>query len=276
VTLLRDATKFVEDGTNGALLGDSGILNLMRNLRSLVTGSATGVSGDIRTLADIGLNFGAVGSDVGTTGLLLFNSTTFNDAVRDHAVAVTRMLTAFSASASLKAGGDGAVVSVTGTPTNVTDSGDYEFTTTASGNLTMTFRADDGSAPRVTTVTISPGEVNTTLIPGLTITFPDPLIDGVDIIEIDTVEEGVAKVLYEYVNSFTRSGGVMRARNAEMQARIDDINDQIERMQTRLDSKREQLIRKFAQLEVTMQRLQNQQAALSMFVNQLQANRRTS
>ena len=276
VSLLRDATKYVEDGTNGALLGDSGMLNLMRNLRSLVTGPATGVSGDIQTLADIGLNFGAVGADVGTTDLLLFTSKTFDDAMKDSAIAVTRMLTTFSASASLKAGGDGAVVSVTGTPTNVTDSGDYEFTTTASGSLTMTFQADDGSALQVTTATISPGEVNTTLIPGLTITFPGTLIAGVDVIEINTVEEGVAKTLHEYVNSFTRSGGVMETRGTEMQARIDDINDQIDRMQTRLDSKREQLIRKFAQLEVTMQRLQNQQAALSSLVNQLQANRRTT
>ena len=102
------------------------------------------------------------------------------------------------------------------------------------------------------------------------------LIAGVDVIEINTVEEGVAKTLYEYVNSFTRSGGVMETRGTEMQARIDDINDQIDRMQTRLDSKREQLIRKFARLEVTMQRLQNQQAALSGLVNQFQANRRTS
>ena len=276
VSLLRDATKFVEDGTNGALLGDSGMLNLMRNLRSLVTGPATGVSGDIQTLADIGLNFGAVGAEVGTTDLLLFTSKTFDDAMKDSAIAVTRMLTTFSASASLKAGGDGAVVSVTGTPTNVTDSGDYEFTTTASGSLTMTFQADDGSALQVTTATISPGEVNTTLIPGLTITFPGTLIAGVDVIEINTVEEGVAKTLHEYVNSFTRSGGVMETRGTEMQARIDDINDQIDRMQTRLDSKREQLIRKFAQLEVTMQRLQNQQAAPTSLVNQLQANRRTS
>ena len=276
VSLLRGATKFVEDGTNGVLLGDSGILNLMRNLRSLVTGPATGVSGDIQTLADIGLNFGAVGSDVGTTGLLLFTSSTFDEAIKDSAIAVTRMLTTFSASASLKAGGDGAVVSVTGTPTNVTDSGDYEFTTTASGSLTMTFQADDGSALQVTTATISPGEVNTTLIPGLTITFPGTLIASVDVIEINTVEEGVAKTLHEYVNSFTRSGGVMETRGTAMQARIDDINDQIDRMQTRLDSRREQLIRKFAQLEVTMQRLQNQQAALSGLVNQLQANRRTS
>ena len=183
VSLIRDATKFVEDGTNGELLGDSGLLNVMRNLRSLVTGPATGISGDVRTLADIGLNVGADGADVGTTDLLLFTSKTFDDAMKANAVAVTQMLTAFSASASLKAGGNGFVVSVTGTPTSVTDSGDYEFTSTASGSLTMTFQADDGSALQVTNVTISPGEANTTLIPGLSITFANPLVAGVDVIE---------------------------------------------------------------------------------------------
>jgi septal ring factor EnvC (AmiA/AmiB activator) len=140
----------------------------------------------------------------------------------------------------------------------------------------MIFKADDGSPLVVTTVTISPGEVNTTLIPGLSITFSDPLLAGVDQIKIAAVQEGIAKSLHEYINSFTRSGGVMETRSTEMQARLDDINDQIERMETRLDAKREQLIRKFARLEVVMQRLNNQQAALTALVGQMQANRRTS
>ena len=171
---------------------------------------------------------------------------------------------------------DGAVVSVTGTPTLVKDSGVYEFTTTVGGNLTMTFRADDGSPLQVTNATISPGEVNTTLIPGLTITFSDPLLAGVNTIDIDALQEGVGKTLHEYVDSFTRSGGVMESRSSEMQARIDDINKQIDRMELRLDAKRAQLIRKFATLEVVMQRLNNQQAALTALVGVFQANRRTS
>ena len=276
LTLMRDATKFVEDGDSGELLGDSGVLNLMRNLRSLVTGVATGMSGDISTLADLGLNFGAVGSKVGSTDLLLFDSSKFNTAITDNPQAVSQLLTGFSASASLEAGGDGSVASIAGTPTDVKDSGVYELTSTTGGNLTMTFQADNGSALVVTTVTISPGEVNTTLIPGLTITFSNPLVAGVDKINIDAVQEGIAKTLHEYVESFTRSGGVMESRASEMQTRIDDINDRIERMETRLDAKRAQLIRKFAQLEVAMQRLNNQQAVLTNLMNQLQANRRTS
>ena len=276
VTLATDATKYDEDGDSGTLLGDSGMLNLMRNLRSLVTGTAVGLSGSISSLGDIGLNFGAVGSQVGTTDLLIFDSSAFNTAIADNPVAVGQLLAGFSASAALKAGGNGSVVSVTGTPTVVKDSGVYELTSTTGGNLTMTFQADDGSPLVVTNVTVSPGEVNTTLIPGLTITFSNPLVSGVDEIDINAVQEGVAKSLHEYVNSFTRSGGVMDTRSTEMQSRIDDINEQIEKMETRLDSKRAQLIRKFAQLEVTMQRLNNQQAVLTSLVGQMQANRRTS
>ena len=279
LTLTRDATRFVDSGDSGdsgVLLGDSGLLNLMRNLRSRVTGVATGMSGDISTLASIGFNFGAVGSAIGNTELLLFNSSTFDSAITDNPEAVSQLLTGFSASASLEAGGDGSVASITGTPTTVRDSGVYELTSATGGALTMTFKADDGSPLVVTTVTISPGEVNTTLIPGLTITFSNPLLAGVDQIKIAAVQEGIAKSLHEYVDSFARSGGVMEARSTEMQARIDDINDQIERMETRLDAKREQLIRKFARLEVVMQRLNNQQAALTALVGQLRANRRTS
>ena len=276
VTLVTDATNYDEDGDSGTLLGDSGMLNLMRNLRSLVVGTATGMSGSISSLGDLGFNFGAVGSQVGTTDLLILDSAKFDAAIVDNPVAVSQLLAGFSAGGALAAGGDGSVLSVTGTPTVVTDSGTYELTSTVGGNLTMTFQADNGGPLVVTNVTISPGEVNTTLIPGLTITFSSPLVSGVDTIDISALQEGVAKSLHEYVDSFTRSGGVMDTRSSEMQARIDDINEQIEKMETRLDSKRAQLIRKFATLEVTMQRLNNQQAALSGLVNQLQANRRSS
>ena len=273
---LRDATKFVEDGDNGVLIGDIGLLNLIRNLHSRIASTAVGMSGDISKLADVGLSFGAVGSQVGTTDLLLFDRATFDAAVVDNPEAISQLLAGFSASAALKAGGDGSVVSVTGTPTNVTDSGTYEFTSTTGGNLTMTFQTDDGSTLVVSNVTISPGEVNTTLIPGLTITFADPLVAGVDEITITATLEGIGKSLHEYLDSFTRSGGVMDGRDSELQARIDEINERIERMETRIDAKREQLIRKFARFEVAMQRLNEQQSVLTALVNQLNANRRSS
>ncbi|MEE8337032.1 MAG: flagellar filament capping protein FliD [Dehalococcoidia bacterium] len=258
-----------KDDDKGVLSGDTTMLNMARNLRSLVVGKAVGLTGDLSSLADLGLNFGSVGSAVGETDLLLFDSAKFDEAIKDSAEAVSLLLTGFTASGILKSGGTGSVLSVTGTPTTVKDSGTYELTTTAGGNLTMTFTPDDGSGLVVVNKTISPGEVTTTLIPGLTITFADPMVSGVDTIDIDALQEGIAKSMFEYVDRLTRAGGTLAGRDSELQLRIEDINEQIERMEKRIDAKRAFLIRKFARFEVAMQRLNNQQAALGTLVNQL-------
>ena len=196
--------------------------------------------------------------------------------MKDNAEGVARLLSFFSASASLDGSSVGSLSGISGTPTSVIDSGKYTLTSATNGDLTVTFTPDNGATPVVRTLTISPGEVNTTIIPGLTLTFQNPLVDGTDTITITATEEGVAKTLHEYVNRFVRSGGTMDGRDDEMEAQIDDINKQIDLMEVRLDAKRAPLIRKFVTLEVVMQRLQNQQAALTGLINQLQANRRSS
>ena len=275
-TLIRESTKFVEDGDSGALIGDSTLRYLQRQLRSLITGPAFGNTSDLNSLGDIGLSFGAVGTATGDTDLLIFNTTTFDDAVKDNAEGVARLLTFFSASASLDGSSSGSLSGISGTPTSVADSGKYTLTSATNGDLTVTFTPDNGATPIVRTLTISPGEVNTTIIPGLTLTFQNPLVNGTDTITITATEEGVAKTLHEYVDRFVRSGGTMDGRDSQLEARIEDINEQIELMEVRLEAKREQLIRKFAAFEVVMQQLQTQQAALTGLINQLQANRRFS
>ena len=87
------------------------------------------------------------------------------------------------ATALLELGGDGAVASAFGTPASST-AGVYALATTAAGSVTLTFTPDDGSAPTTTAATVAASEVNTTLIPGLTITFADPLPAGVDSIRV--------------------------------------------------------------------------------------------
>src|SRR5690606_39225724 len=71
--LIRGHTKYVEDGNNGVLFGDSTMRMIDRRLRSILISPVAGFSGDIRTLGDVGLTFGAVGSAVGTTDTLVFN-----------------------------------------------------------------------------------------------------------------------------------------------------------------------------------------------------------
>jgi len=276
MTLMREATKYVEDGKSGALVGDSSLRNLERTLRSMVGGTALGATGDLRTLADIGLSFGAVGSAVGTTNTLSFDSAKFNTALTSNPEGVARLLTHFSGTPTLAPTSTGSLTGISGTPSTATDSGKYVLTSAANGDLTMTFTPDNGGTPVVRTATISPGEVNTTLIPGMTLDFAATLVDGTDTITVAASEEGIAKALHEYVDSYTRAGGVMSSRDAEMQSRITAINDQIETMETRVAARRDRLIRQYANLEVTMQRLQQQQAALGGLIQQLAANKRSA
>ena len=167
---IRDFTEFVEDGENGILFGDGTMRRLQQGLRSLATGSATGLSGDITSFAAIGLTFGAVGSAIGTTDELTFNRATFDAAVARDPAGVRALLTAFEASAALDAGGTGSIASISGKPTAVTDSGSYSIVSDVLGNLTVTFTPDNGSTPIVRTGTIAAGGTNTTLITGVTLT----------------------------------------------------------------------------------------------------------
>ena len=273
--LITDSTKFVEDGTNGSLLGDLTLRTIENSMRSKITGPVIGNTSALNTLATIGLTFGAVGSAAGDANVLILDAAKFDAAVTTNPEGVSRLLSAFIASAALDVpNSTGSLATVTGTPTVVKDSGTYTLTSSVSGSLTMTFTPDNGDVAIVTTHTISPGEVNTALIPGLTLTFQNPLVDGTDSIVVTATEEGVGKGLYEYLNTFTRSGGVMDGRDAEMQARIDDINEQVERMELRVEGRRQALIQKYARFEVTMAQLQSQQAALTNFVNQANANKK--
>lgn len=259
-------------GNHGPLFGDSGVQTLTQRLRSLIVSPGAGLTGDLNTLTAIGLNFGAVGSAVGTTSTLAFDRSRFDAAMQTDAEGVRRLLAGFSASATLSTAG-GAVTSITGKPATATDSGSYSIVTTAGGLASVTFTPDDGSAPVVTNTTIAPGSANSTLIPGVTIQFPAVLLDAQDTITITADHEGVFKAMDEFVQSFTRTGGVMTSRNAELQARIDDVNDQITRIEERAERQRESLIRRFATLETTMARLQSQQQSLSQLVAQLGANK---
>lgn len=266
------ATRHDENGDNdGPLMGDSTVTRLSRTIRSMLTGAVAGMSGNITTLGAIGLSFGAVGSEVGTTDTLIFDQGVFDQAIASNSDAVRTLLAGFSAQATLVTPGVN-VASISGKPTVVKDSGAYTLDMQAGGALTLTFTPDDGTSPIITTHTIAPGEVNASIIPGVTLTFGTPLNLGIDTITVSATQEGRAKSLFEYVDTFTRTGGVFDGRDDELSARITDINEQIDRMETRLDERRERLIQKYARLEVTMQQLQNQQAALGTLVSNLQAN----
>ena len=270
---VADFTEFVEDSANGILFGDSTMRRIETQLRSALTGAVTGMTGDIRTMSDIGLSFGAFGSAVGATDLLTFDRGTFDAAVASDASGVRALLTAFDASAALDAGGTGSIASISGKPTSVGDSGTYTIVSDVLGNLTVTFQADNGSAPVVSTGAISAGGTNTTLIPGVTLTGAATLVAGTDTITITANQEGAARALHDLVEAFTRTGGFLDVKNDQMQARLDDINDQIERLEIRVQARQDQLVRQFTAMELTIARLQSQQSALTSIFAQLSQTR---
>jgi flagellar hook-associated protein 2 len=274
--IITDSTKFAEDGKSGTLIGDTGLQGLGARLRGFVGGVSYGNDSGLNSLASIGVTFGAIGSAPGQTGVLTLDNAKFDAAFASNPEGVIRLLTRFTATGTLDPASFGSLTGVSGAPTSVPDSGKYTLASSTNGSLTVTFTADNGATPVVQTLTISPGEVNTTIIPGMTLTFAGALIDGTDTIVVGAAEEGIGKAFHEYLDGMTRAGGVMQGRDSEIATRISDLNKHIERMETRIEAKRQSLIQRYAALEVTMQRLQGQQSALTNFVNQLSGNRRSS
>ncbi|MQA00604.1 MAG: flagellar filament capping protein FliD [Dehalococcoidia bacterium] len=272
-TLMKDLTKYVEDGQSGVLMGDSTVRIVDRRLRSAIVAPALGVDGPFQSLQDIGLSFGAIGSAVGATDELSFNVSKFDQAMAEDPEAVRRLFAGFEAAAGLEPAGTGSIESVSGTPTAATRAGTYTIESSILGDLTVTFRPADGGTAVVSTGTITAGGVNTSLIPGVTIQAKAALVAGTDEITLTATQQGVMQSLQSYVDGLTRVGGLMEARDTELQTRIRDINDQIDAMEDRIGRYQEGLIRKFTALEVTIARLQGQQQALAGLSQQLAANR---
>lgn len=267
---IRSLTKYDPEGTgNGLLFGDATVQRLEGALRQALTGAQSGMPAGLRTLSDIGLSFGAVGAAVGTTNDLQFDSAKFTTKVQSDPEAVAALLTAFTANASLDAGGTGSVASIAGTPTNATKAGRYSIATDVFGNIEATFQANDGSAPQVTSGTITAGGTNTTLIPGLTITAKGALVAGTDLVTIGATTQGFGKTIHEYLNSISRSGGLLSTRADEMQTQITDMNRQVERMNARLSAREAALVKKFSAMEQSIARLQGQQQQLAQVTAQL-------
>ena len=271
--LIDELTTFVEDGENGLLIGDGTLRRAEQSMRSILSSAAFGLSGAFRTFSDAGISFGVVGSEVGATNQLVLDTGKLNAALDDNPDAVAQLFATFEAAATLEVGGTGSIASITGTPTAATKSGVYTITSTTSGQLTVTFKPDDGSTTVIQTGSIAAGGTNTTLIPGVTLNAAGALVDGTDTITIAATERGIGVAMRDYLDSLTRAGGTFDNRDDEFQARIDSIADQIERLEERAEAREAQLIRQFSALEVTIGRLQSQQEALAGMVAQLNANR---
>jgi flagellar hook-associated protein 2 len=239
--------------TAGTLMGDSAVRTVESTLRRLVTSPAINAGGRYRTLADIGISFGAVGSVVGTTNQLQVDENKLRAALRENPDAVFELLGATSR-ATLTTPGD--ITRVSGTP-RPPASGRYVIGSDGAGNLTASFYDTANQLLWSATGTIVAGGTNATLIPGLVLSAASTLTGATSEITV-TQQEGVLTQLGRYLSGILGRDGLVRARGDAFEQQLRGIDQQIDRYQQRLDDRKAQLVRQFATLERMLAEIQAQ------------------
>jgi flagellar hook-associated protein 2 len=239
--------------TAGTLMGDSAVRTVESTLRRLVTSPAINAGGRYRTLADIGISFGAVGSVVGTTNQLQVDENKLRAALRENPDAVFELLGATSR-ATLTTPGD--ITRVSGTPLPPA-SGRYVIGSDGAGNLTASFYDTANQLLWSATGTIAAGGTNATLIPGLVLSAASTLTGATSEITV-TQQEGVLTQLGRYLSGILGRDGLVRARGDAFEQQLRGIDQQIDRYQQRLDDRKAQLVRQFATLERMLAEIQAQ------------------
>ncbi len=266
---IRDLTAY--DATQkkgGLLIGDPTIRSIQNSLAMMVTGSGDGLSSGARSLSDVGISTGAVGTTVGQTKDLVLDASKLIAKLQSNPVAVTDLFGALGKSVTLNAGGTGSILSISGAP-DLHTSGVYSIVSDGLGTLDMTFTPAGGGSATTSTGLIQAGQNNTSLIPGVMLTAKGALAAGTDIITVVFNPKGVGTKLADYLQGLTSTGGALSSNVDAEGKRIDEMNKSITRMQQRLDDKQAALEARFAALETALARLQNQGSALSAQLTKL-------
>jgi len=245
-TSLDDLTK---GGTAnpGVFSGDSGMLALKTTLRSLVMGSASNVTGRYPTLGGLGLSFGAVGSAVGSTTTLQFDATKFQAALQADPVSVQNALSTFKLTAALAAGGTSSLSGIAGTYTG-DRAGAWVLTQGAAGAIAATFTPSDGSTPYTQNITVTANSTNSTLVPGITLSF-GALQAGTSTINVTRSAASVVRQMKEFLDGQVGGQGTLSKRSDEFDAVSKDIDARRERIQSAVDSEIALLRKKFTAME---------------------------
>jgi flagellar hook-associated protein 2 len=251
------------------LTGDSSILGIARQLRSLIASPAYGASGKYQSLADLGVSTGAVGSAVGTTSHLTVNSDKLAAALRENPQAVLTVFSGFTATLGATAG-TGNVVTATGTPTKQHENGTYHVKVVdASNKVEVSFVTPGGRTLSKTPGILTPGVDNSSLIPGVTLKTAGALQVGEDTVALTVGTRGVAVGLGDYLNDLLGANGFFANRDDASAAVTKSLTQQIADGEVRLQAKQDQLTKKFSALETVMAQFQSQTSALSSAIAQL-------
>jgi flagellar hook-associated protein 2 len=256
-----------DTGEAGTLNGNAQVRDILRNLQSLVSGMAEGLTDAPRTLLDLGIS-------IGSGGALTVDESVLSDAVAANPERVAQVLTGYAGSASLVSGGTGCISSVSGRPTESSQAvaGTYRIVSDVEGNLTAFFTPSGGVEALLGTGTITAGGTNTTLIAGLTLRAGSELIAGTNTVTKPASQTGLFKNLELYLERSTSTTGVLSVEEESIQERIESLQSQMERMDVRLALRQTTLERQFATMETILSRMQTQSTWLTTQIQSLNNN----
>jgi flagellar hook-associated protein 2 len=270
---IQKQTKYdAESKQASALTGDATAIGLERQLRTLVSSAALGISSEskYRTLADIGVSTGKVGSAVGTTSKLQIDDAKLSAALADNPQAVETLLTSLMASVGAPARVGAAPADaidtdgVTGRPTATYDSGSYRLKIIgAATGLAELWFDGAGSSRKIKDATVVAGALDTTLVAGLTIKLPATLVDNAESsFAVNITQRGSMVWMKHQLDNVLGTSGVFQARSDGATEAIRHFDDRIRQMEDRLADKEQNLYRKFAALEAAMARAQSQSSGV--------------
>lgn len=253
--------------SSGVLAADSTVRAIQSQLRSLLSAPALLDSGaQYKSLADIGITTGAIGSAVGTTNRLALDSSKLTSALNTNAAAVFSVLSGFSGTTSVTPDASNPwLQGVTGTPFGVTNSGTYQITyNPADSTLSSVFTESGGTPQTAVTGALLPGVPNGTLITGLTLTPKAglPGSAGTDTVNFTVTSRGVLHTLDSFLTKALGKQGAFAAVQTGASEAERVIDKQIDAMNARLEQRRQSLQRQFTQMEIALGKLQTQSSAL--------------
>lgn len=258
-----------ETKTSGGLTGDSTLLGVERQLKTLVASRGVGLSGRYRTFADVGISTGAIGSAVGTTDALTLDQDKLKAALEENPNAVADLFAGFGSTATLRGDGPGAISSISGAPRDHR-AGTYAITVdAAAGTASVVFTPTGGVAGPAESETISAGGTFSTVIDGMQLTFPNPLVSGTEYVDVTVDLKGVGVALKDYLDDVLGAEGAFALREETANGVIADLDEQIQKGDERLERRRAALEREYTALEVQLAQMQTQLTSITAMFNSL-------
>ena len=272
---IEDLTKYdLQNKKASTLTGDSGLRDIQRQLRLAVSSAALGAAGTYRTLASIGISFGAVGAAAGSTDRLVVDDGKLSKALSDNPQAVESLLSGFAASTGAPTGPN--VTGVSGLP-QIHEDGTYQIKVNSiingtDGSYEAKFVSKSGRTLWTGTGTMKPGVENSTVIPGLKITTPASFTVGAeDTFAVTVSNRGIGVALNDYLKSLTDRDGYFADRKTGDDSVSKSFTDRITLMEERLDRKQAALSKKYTTLETTLSKMQAQSNSLLAQLSSLNA-----